>query len=73
MIDIKTVDLFCGCGYKVSNSFPNSEHYCRVCDRWLVFRDGKMIDSQPMELWKSGKRFLTGHNQGGSKSPGNER
>lgn len=50
--DIKTVDLYCNCGHKVSNSFPNSEHYCRICDRWLIFRNGKLIDSQPMEPLK---------------------
>lgn len=54
---IPLVNLYCGCGRLVSHSFPTSQHYCRACDRWLVFKDGKLIDSSPMEEWKKVNGF----------------
>jgi hypothetical protein len=51
---IELIDLYCGCGQMVSHSLPNSEHYCRSCDRWLIFKNGLLISSMTMGKWRSG-------------------
>ena len=56
--EIKTTDLYCSCGRLVSRSLPNSEHFCRACDRWLVFKNGVLVSSSPMEEWKRSEGIL---------------
>ena len=52
MINQPLINLYCKCGQFIRKSFPNGEHFCRACNLWLVFKDGKLIDSSPMEEWK---------------------
>jgi hypothetical protein len=48
---VELVDLHCGCGRLISHSLPNSEHYCRGCDRWLVFVNGQIVRTEAPHLF----------------------